>query len=168
MTTPAPITVRPATPGDVPFILGVITELAHYERLAHLLEVTPERLHDALFGPRPQAEALVACSGDWPIGYSFFWSTWSTFLGRPGIWIEDLAVTAAWRRRGAGTALLRAVAALAVERGCARLEWSVLDWNAPALALYQALGAEAQAEWTTQRVTGDALLRLARGGAGDG
>jgi GNAT superfamily N-acetyltransferase len=154
--------IQPATVADVPAILDFIRKLAKYEKLSHQVKATQSQLRRRLFGPHPAAEAIVARLGKKPVGYALFFTTFSTFAGRPGIWLEDLFVLPAHRRAGIGRALLRSIAAIAIKRKCARLEWSVLDWNAPAIKLYRKLGAKAMDDWTTQRVTGDALVRLAR------
>jgi GNAT superfamily N-acetyltransferase len=154
--------IQPATVADVPAILDFIRKLAKYEKLSHQVKATQSQLRQHLFGPHPAAEAIVARLGKKPVGYALFFTTFSTFAGRPGIWLEDLFVLPAHRRAGIGRALLRSIAAIAIKRKCARLEWSVLDWNAPAIKLYRKLGAKAMDDWTTQRVTGDALVRLAR------
>ncbi|WP_399678775.1 GNAT family N-acetyltransferase [Xenophilus sp.] len=167
MTSPA-FTLRPATPQDVPAIVGMIRELAEFERLEHLMEATPERLAAQLFGERPAAEAMVAVADDVAdgaaAGYALFFPTFSTFLARPGLWLEDLYVRPAWRSRGLGRALLARVAALAAERDCGRLEWSVLDWNRRAIALYEGMGATVMPDWRICRVTGERLAALAAGG----
>jgi GNAT superfamily N-acetyltransferase len=154
--------IQPATVADVPAILDFIRKLAKYEKLSHQVKATQSQLRQHLFGPHPAAEAIVARLGKKPVGYALFFTTFSTFAGRPGIWLEDLFVLPAHRRAGIGRALLRSIATIAIKRKCARLEWSVLDWNAPAIKLYRKLGAKAMDDWTTQRVTGDALVRLAR------
>jgi GNAT superfamily N-acetyltransferase len=154
--------IQPATVADVPAILDFIRKLAKYEKLSHQVKATQSQFRQHLFGPHPAAEAIVARLGKKPVAYALFFTTFSTFAGRPGIWLEDLFVLPAHRRAGIGRALLRSVAAIALKRKCARLEWSVLDWNAPAIKLYRKLGTEAMDDWTTQRVTGQALVRLAR------
>ena len=155
--------VRPATPADVPAIVGLIRALAEYERLAHGVVLDEGRLREHLFGPRPFCEALVAEDGGATVGFALFFHNYSTFLGRPGLYLEDVFVLPEYRGRGHGKALLRAVAGRAVERGCGRLEWSVLDWNTPAIRFYEALGAAPMTEWTTMRLTGEALTRVAGG-----
>jgi GNAT superfamily N-acetyltransferase len=129
--------------------------------LSHEVTATESELCEHLFGSRPAAEAIVAKVGGKAVGFALFFTTFSTFAGRRGIWLEDLFVVSENRRSGIGRALLRAVAAIAVERKCGRLEWSVLDWNEPAIKLYRRLGAKAMDDWTTQRMTGEALARLA-------
>ena len=153
--------IRPATPADVPVLLDFIEQLAEYERLRHACQATREALEATLFGPRPYAEALIAEDETGPVGFALFFHNYSTFLAKPGLYLEDLFVAPAARGAGHGKALLRALAQLAVERGCGRLDWSVLDWNDPAIAFYKSLGAEPQAEWTVFRLTGEALRRCA-------
>jgi GNAT superfamily N-acetyltransferase len=150
-----------ATERDVPVILRLIKGLADYEKLAHEVVATEAGLRASLFGSRRVAEVLIGYAGSEPIGFAVFFHNYSTFLGRPGIYLEDLFVLPEWRRRGLGTRLLRRIAQIAVERGCGRLEWSVLDWNEPAINFYKKLGARAMHEWTVFRVTGEALTDLA-------
>jgi GNAT superfamily N-acetyltransferase len=161
MTDLPNLIIQPATEADVPAILDFIRKLAEYEKLSHEVTTTESELREHLFGSRPAAEAIVAKVGGKAVGFALFFMTFSTFAGRPGIWLEDLFVVSENRRSGIGRALLRAVAAIAVERKCGRLEWSVLDWNEPAIRLYRRLGAKAMGDWTTQRMTGEALARLA-------
>lgn len=162
------LTIRPAAAADAATILGFIRELAEFERLAHEVVATEELLREHLFGPaRRGAEAVIAEVGGAPVGYALFFHSFSTFLGRPGIYLEDLYVRPAHRSQGHGQRLLAHLARLAVERGCGRLEWSVLDWNARALSFYRRLGAEPLSEWTVQRLTGEALHRLAGAATGD-
>lgn len=160
----APVISR-ARPEDIPALLEMFGELADYEHLAHELRATEPRLREALFGSRPVAEALIAGHPDTgePIGYAVFFTTFSTFLATPGIWLEDLFVRPAHRRFGVGRALLAAVAAELRARGGERLEWSALDWNEPALDFYCGLGAQAMGEWVAHRLVGDDLARLAAG-----
>ena len=153
--------IRAARPADVPVILRFARELAAFEREPDAVEATEPMLHDALFGAHPAAEALIAVLDDEPVGFALFYHSFSTWTGRRGIWLDDLYVTADARSAGVGAALLGAVAGIAVDRGCARFEWWVLDWNTPAIDFYRARGAVGQDEWTVQRVSGDALLRLA-------
>ena len=155
--------IRPATPADVGTLLALIRGLAEYERLEDQLEVTTERLATALFGERPVAEAVLAEAEDQVVGFALFFTNFSTFLGLPGLYLEDLYVRPEFRGRGHGTALLRHLARLARDRGCGRFEWSVLDWNEPAQRFYQAHGASILPDWRICRVTGEALQRL--GGA---
>jgi len=151
--------IRPATPADVSVILDFIQQLADYEKLRDACQATEEALAATLFGPRPYAEALIAEDATGPVGFALFFHNYSTFLAKPGIYLEDLFVIPTARGAGHGKALLQALAKLAVERGCGRLDWSVLDWNAPSIAFYRSLGAEPQEEWTIFRLTGDALLQ---------
>lgn len=153
--------IRPAEPRDVPTIVGLIRELAEYERLLHEAQATPDDLHTALFGSRPAAEALVADTAGSLVGFALFFASFSTFVGKPGIYLEDIYVQPAHRGQGIGKALLRRIASLVVERGYGRLEWSVLDWNEPALAFYRSLGSTPMSDWTVHRLTGEALERLA-------
>lgn len=153
--------IRAARPHDLDTIIGFIKELAAYERLAHEVVLEPEELARHLFGNQPRAEVLIAELNGQPAGFALFFHNFSTFLGKPGLYLEDLYVRPDARGAGLGKALLARLEALALERGCGRLEWWVLDWNEPALAFYRALGAEAMSDWTVQRLTGDALARLA-------
>ncbi len=153
--------IRPATPADVPTILRFVRELAAFEREPDAVEATEAMLADALFGPTPAAEAIIADGADGPLGFALFFHNFSTWKGRRGLYLEDLYVTPDARGQGVGAALLRHLAGLALDRGCARFEWSVLDWNEGALRFYRTLGAVGQEEWTVQRVDGDALTRLA-------
>jgi GNAT superfamily N-acetyltransferase len=151
--------IRPATPADVPSIARLIRGLAEYERLPQWVE--EDRVRDHLFGPRPFAEVLVAEDSGEVVGFALFFHNYSTFRCRPGLYLEDLFVTPEARGRGHGKALLLALARLAVERDCARLEWQVLNWNEPALGFYRSLGAAPLDDWTTYRLTGDALTQAA-------
>lgn len=155
------VTVRPAVAIDVPVILRFVRELAVYEREPDAVRATEPMLTDALFGDRPAAEAIIAETGGEPVGFALFFHNFSTWEGRRGLYLEDLYVTPGARGSGAGKALLRACARIAVARGCARFEWAVLDWNQPAIDFYRAMGAVGMDEWTVQRVSGDALARLA-------
>ena len=159
--SPTPFAIRSAGRDDVPVIHGMIRALAEYEQLMHLCVATEADLADALFGPRPAAEVLLASLNDDPAGFALFFHNFSTFLGQRGLWLEDLFVLPAFRRRGAAQALLRALARIAVERGCGRFEWAVLDWNRPAIEFYRALGATVLPDWRIVRVVGPALLALA-------
>jgi GNAT superfamily N-acetyltransferase len=163
-TPSAPARLRPAAPADAAALVGLIGELAAFERLGHLMQVTPERLATHLFGPRPAAEAVIAERDGRAVGFALFFTNFSTFLGRPGLYLEDLYVQPAERSRGTGRALLEHLGALAVERGCGRFEWSVLDWNADAIRFYERMGAALLPEWRICRVTGDALQAFARRG----
>jgi GNAT superfamily N-acetyltransferase len=149
--------LRAAEPRDVPAIVALIGELAEFEKLTHLLQVTPQGLHPHLFGERPAAEAVVAEVDDRVVGFALFFTNFSTFLGKPGLYLEDLYVQPAHRGRGIGAALLKHLAALARQRDCGRFEWSVLDWNVDAIRIYQRMGATLLPEWRICRVTGDAL-----------
>lgn len=153
--------IRPATPADVALILRLVRELAEFEREPDAVVATEEMLEKALFGDRPAAEALIAELDGTPVGFALFFQNFSTWTGRPGIYLEDLYVTPAARGAGIGTALLRHLAGLALTRGCGRFEWAVLDWNQPAIDFYRAMGAVGMDEWRVQRVAGDALAALA-------
>ena len=155
------VAIRPARTGDVATILRFIRELAAYEREPDAVEATEPMLEAALFGASPAAEVLMAERDGATIGFALFFHTFSTWTGRRGLWLEDLYVTPEARGSGAGAALLKALAGIAIDRDCPRLEWTVLDWNTPAIEFYRAKGARPQDEWTTQRVTGAALLALA-------
>lgn len=187
---PAHFSLRPAEPRDVPAIVGLIRELADFERLGHLVQATAEKLHPQLFGSRPAAQAMVAeVTVDGPaagpsngaeagaagtagqaagavsspevVGFALFFTNFSTFLAQPGLYLEDLYVQPAHRGAGIGRAFLVELAALAVERGCGRFEWSVLDWNQPAIGFYRGMGATVMPEWRICRVAGDSLGALA-------
>ena len=153
--------IRPAHPEDLSTIADLIVKLARYERLEHEVSMRPSDLAAHLFGSPRYAEVLLAEDRDSVVGFALFFHNYSTFLGRPGIYLEDLFVLPDHRRRGWGRALLAAVARVAVERGCGRFEWAVLHWNEPAIAFYRALGAIRLEEWQTFRMTGLALTRLA-------
>jgi GNAT superfamily N-acetyltransferase len=155
------VEIRGATEDDVPLILSLIRELAEYERLSHEVVATEETLRDSLFGERRVAETLLAYLGDDPAGFALFFHTFSTFLGRPGIYLEDLYVRPEFRSAGVGRTLLVRIAGLAKERGCGRLEWAVLDWNEPAISFYKRIGASPVSGWTVYRLTGEALEELA-------
>jgi GNAT superfamily N-acetyltransferase len=153
--------IRPATPDDTPVICRLIRDLAEYERLSHRVAFEENQVRRYLFGPRPYAEVLLAEEADTAVGYALFFHSYSTFRGRPSLYLEDLFVRPEQRGKGHGKALLRAVARLALERDCCRLEWSVLDWNEPAIRFYRALGAVPLDGWTAYRLTDDALVRVA-------
>ena len=153
--------IRPATPADVPAIAQLIRDLAEYERLAHAVTFDESKLREYLFGPRPYCEVLIAEDGGEVVGFALFFHNYSTFRGQPGIYLEDLFVKPEHRGRGHGKALLAALARLAVQRDCARLDWVVLDWNEPSINFYKALGALPLDDWTGYRLAGDALLKLA-------
>ena len=152
--------IRPAVAADVPVILEFIKKLAAYEKLSHEMVASEELLTETLFGARRTAEVAIGYFEDKPVGFVLFFHNYSTFLGRPGIYIEDLFVEESDRGRGFGRALLLYVARLAKERRCGRLEWSVLDWNEPAIGFYKKLGAVPMSEWTVFRVTGETLDKL--------
>lgn len=155
------ISTRPATGADVPVILDLIRCLAEYEKLSHEVTATEDALRATLFGERRAAEVLIGCVDGQPAGFAVFFQNYSTFLARPGMYLEDLFVRPEHRGRGLGKALITAVARLAVERGCGRYEWTVLDWNTPAIDFYRSLGAQMMSDWRIMRVTGDALRELA-------
>ncbi|HET9468708.1 MAG TPA: GNAT family N-acetyltransferase [Vicinamibacterales bacterium] len=157
----ANISIRPATPEDVPLILTFIHELATYEKLAHEVVATERDMHEALFGERPVIEAVIASLDNEPVGYALCFSTFSTFLGKPGLYLEDLYVRPAARGFGVGRKLLEHLARVTVDRGWGRLEWSVLDWNEPSIAFYKKMGATPMDEWTIFRLTGKNLESLA-------
>lgn len=146
---------------DVPVIVALVKALADYEKLADQAVATEADLKRWLFGERPAAEVVIAWAGAEPIGFALFFHNFSTFLGRPGLYLEDLFVKAEWRGRGIGRRLLSHLAAIAVERGCGRFEWAVLDWNEPAIAFYRRMGAVVLEDWRVCRVTGEALATLA-------
>lgn len=157
-----PIRIRPATADDAPLVVDLIHGLAEYERLAHECIADEARVRATLFGDRPEAEVVIAELDGRPAGFALFFHNYSTFLARRGLYLEDLFVYPDLRGHGIGRALLAHLARLAVERGCGRLEWSVLDWNEPAIRFYRSLGAVPMEEWTVYRVTGEALAKLAR------
>ena len=152
-----------ATPDDVPLILDLIRELAEYEHEPDAAQATAEQIAAALFGEHPAAEAVIARLDGEPVGWALWFQNFSTWTGKPGLWLEDLLVRPQYRGQGVGKALLVFLARLCVERDYGRFEWSVLDWNTPAVDFYQAIGAEPMSEWTTQRMTGESLRRLADG-----
>jgi len=153
--------IRPAVPSDVPAIARLIRALAEYEKLSNTVVLDEARLHEHLFGPRPYAEVLIAEDGGQVVGFALFFHNYSTFLGKPGIYLEDLFVLPEFRGRGHGKALLVELAKAAVARDCGRVEWSVLNWNTPAIEFYKSLGARALDEWTVYRLTGAELQNLA-------
>jgi GNAT superfamily N-acetyltransferase len=155
------VTIRPATEQDVPTILGFIRALAEYEHLEHEVVATEDSLRRTLFGPRAYAEVVFACVGDEPLGFALFFHNYSTFLGKPGIYLEDLFVRPQARGRGLGKRLLTWLAQTTVARDCGRLEWAVLDWNEPSINFYKGLGAVHKHEWQIFRLTGEALTALA-------
>lgn len=162
MNTPTH-TLRAATPADVPAIVGLIRELADFEHLTHLCVVTPELLQPQLFGPRPPAEAVVGEVGGQVVAFALFFTNFSTFLAKPGLYLEDLYVQPAHRGSGLGKALLQHLAALAVQRDYGRFEWCVLDWNENAIAFYKKMGATLMPDWRLCRATGPALQAIAAG-----
>jgi GNAT superfamily N-acetyltransferase len=152
--------IRSAIPSDIPIIARLIRALAEYEKLSHEVILREEDLHQHLFGDKRYAEVVLAEDGGQVVGMALFFHNYSTFLARPGLYLEDLFVLPQYRGKGHGKALLSHLAKLAVERGCGRFEWAVLDWNTPAIEFYEALGARPQTEWTTFRLTDEALTRL--------
>lgn len=153
--------IRDAMPEDVSAILGFIRELAEYEKLSHEAVASEADIHTALFGERPVAEAILGIEDIEPVGFALYFYNFSTFVGKPGLYLEDLFVSPAYRGKGYGKALLVHLAQRAVVRGCGRFEWSVLDWNEPSIRFYESLGARAMSDWTVYRVDGDALTSLA-------
>jgi GNAT superfamily N-acetyltransferase len=158
----ANVVLRAATVDDAALLLSLIRALAEYEKLAHECVATEASLREHLFGPRPYAEAIIAEADGQPAGFALFFHNYSTFVGKPGIYLEDLFVKPEYRGLGIGKRLLVEVARLGVERGCGRYEWTVLDWNEPAIRFYESLGAEMKREWIIHRVSGEALSRLAQ------
>ena len=153
--------IRPATIGDVPIILQLIRDLATYERAPNEVTATEKQLVDVLFGEKPAAEVLLAFEDETPAGFAVFFHNFSTWLGRPGLYLEDLFVRPEHRGKGYGRALLVDLAKIARERGCGRMEWAVLDWNEPAIEFYRKLGAKPMDEWTVFRLTRDGIAKLA-------
>ncbi|MGD9833118.1 MAG: N-acetyltransferase family protein [Piscinibacter sp.] len=160
MTSATDFVLRAAEPRDVPAIVGLIRELAEFEKLSHLVQVTPETLHPHLFGDKPVVEALVAEAGGAVVAFALFFTNFSTFLSRPGLYLEDLYVQPALRGSGIGQALLARLGSIAVDRGYGRFEWSVLDWNQNAIRFYEKMGASVLPDWRICRITGDALKRF--------
>jgi GNAT superfamily N-acetyltransferase len=158
----AVVTIRPATADEAGLILQFIRDLAKYEHLEHEVVATEDTLRERLFGPRQYAEVVFACLDGEPVGFALFFHNFSTFLGQPGIYLEDLYVRPEARRHGVGRRLLAWLAVTAIERGCGRLEWSVLDWNEPSIRFYRNLGAIAMDAWRIFRLTGPALTQLAQ------
>ena len=158
---PSAFEIRAVRPDDVPAVHAMIGALAAYEKLAHLHVATEADLADALFGPSPAAEVLIAYKDGVPAAFALFFHNFSTFLGRRGLWLEDLFVQPEYRRQGCARALIRALAGIARDRGCGRFEWAVLDWNAPAIEFYQSLGATVLPDWRIVRVVGGALEAMA-------
>ena len=157
----ADVRIEAARPEDVALLLELIRALAEYERMSDQVVATEARLLETLFGDRPVAEAVIAWLGAQPVGFALWFYNYSTFLGRSGLYLEDLFVKPEHRGGGVGRALLRHLAQVALAKGCGRMEWSVLDWNEPAIRFYRSLGAQAMDEWTVYRLTGDAITRLA-------
>ena len=156
-TPDTPFAIRAAEPRDLAPIVRLIGRLAEFEHLEHLMQATPEKLAPHLFGPRPAAEALVVDSGEQVVGFALFFTNFSTFLAKPGLYLEDLFVEPELRGRGIGQALLTRLAELAAERGCGRFEWSVLDWNVNAIRFYERMGATVMPDWRICRIAGDTL-----------
>ena len=155
------LSIRPATADDVPLIRALIAELAEYERMADAAVATDEGLREQLFGAQPGAEVLIGEVDGEPAGFALFFHNFSTFLGKRGLYLEDLFVRPAFRGAGLGKHLMAALARIAVQRGCGRFEWSVLDWNEPSIGFYRSIGAVGMDEWTVQRLEGEALHALA-------
>lgn len=153
-------TIREARPGDEALILALIKGIAEYEKLSHEVVATEELLQKNLFGPSPAAECLLGYEGETPVGFALFFHNFSTFTGKPGLYLEDLFVYPEYRGKGYGKALLTRLASIAVDRDCGRMEWAVLDWNTPAIDFYKSLGAKLMEGWTINRVAGEALVRL--------
>jgi len=162
---PSDIRIESARPRDVPQLLTLIRALAEFEKLSHLVVGTEDQLHEELFGARPVIESVLAREGEQALGFALFFHNFSTFLTRRGLYLEDLFVVPEARGRGIGKALIRHGARLAVQRGCGRYEWSVLDWNTPAIEFYKSIGADLLPDWRICRMTGDALSRFAGGDA---
>ena len=161
MLQPVGFSIRPATRDDVPTIMAFIRALAEFENLTDEVTATEDELSEELFGAMPRAEVLLACENGKPVGFALFFHNFSTFLSRTGLYVEDLFVLPEYRGKGYGRALMLQLAKTARERGCGRFEWTVLDWNQPAIDFYRSLGAEPMSQWIIQRVTGDALVKLA-------
>ena len=162
------ISIRPARRADVPLVLDFVRELAEYEHLSSEVVATAADFERALFADPAAAYAVIASDGAAPVGFALYFFNFSTFLGRPGLYLEDLYVRPAARGRGIGRALLAHLAGIALARGCGRLEWAVLDWNEPAIGFYRSLEARPNADWTTYRLSGEALARLAASERGAG
>jgi GNAT superfamily N-acetyltransferase len=154
------LTIRPASPEDAPILLGMIRELADYERLTHEVVATERELRKSLFGSRSSTSALMGYEGTEPVAYAVYFHNFSTFLGRTGLYLEDLFVRPPYRRRGYGRQMLSELARIALKEGCGRFEWTVLAWNEPAIRFYESLGAQVLPDWRVCRVTGDALKNL--------
>lgn len=162
MAQSSDLDIRPAEPADIPLVLALIRGLAEYEKLAHEVVATEEKLEASLFGDRPVAEALIARYKGSPAGFALYFHNFSTFLAQPGLYLEDLFVKPEYRGHGIGRAMLIFLARLAVKRGCGRFEWAVLDWNRPARDFYESLGARPMSDWIIHRVSGEDLIRLAQ------
>jgi GNAT superfamily N-acetyltransferase len=162
MTLDTTFAIRPATPADVTHIQSMIVELAVFEKLEHLVVATEEKLHEGLFGAHPACEAIVGEADGEVVTFALFFHNFSTFLTKRGLYLEDLYVRQSHRGKGYGSRMLKHLARVAVERGCGRFEWSVLDWNAPAIGLYKSMGAEVLPDWRICRVAGESLDALAR------
>ena len=160
--SPGRLTIADAAPGDAPLVLSLIRELAEYEKLAVDVRATEDDIRATLFGESPQAFARIACWEGEPAGFALFFHNYSTFVGRHGLYVEDVFVREAFRGLGIGKALLADLARIALSRGCARMEWAVLDWNEPAIGFYRSLGAAPMSEWTVFRLDGEDLARLAQ------
>ena len=158
-------TIRPATEADIPTILNLIKDLAEYEREPQAVVATPAELRAVLFGPKPAAEVVLALEGGEAVGFAVYFYNFSTWLGRPGLYLEDLFVRPADRGKGYGRALLEKLAQIAHERDCGRMEWAVLDWNEPAIEFYKKLGAQPMKEWTVFRLTREEIKELAKAGS---
>ena len=156
----APIRIERATEGDIPIVLQMIRDLAEYERMLPDVVATEAGLREALFSAKPDAEVIIACDGDEPAGFALFFHNFSTFVGRRGLYLEDLFVKPAFRGQGIGKRLLVELARMAIARGCGRFEWAVLDWNEPAIGFYEALGAKRLLDWQICRLDAAALARL--------
>jgi len=155
-------TIQPVVANEIPMLLELIRELARFERLEHEVEATPDSLKESLFGPQPVAGALFARYGEEHAGYALYFFTFSSFVGRAGIWLEDIYVRPAYRQRGLGRALIKAVAQIGVERNCGRFEWTALNWNTHALDFYRRLGANSMSDWILLRMNAEALRSLAK------
>lgn len=165
--SPSSFDIRPARREDLGTVIAMVRDLAEYERLTHVCVAAESDFEAALFGPRPAAEVLIAWKGGEPAAFALFLHNFSTFLGRRGLWLEDLFVRLEFRRQGCAGALLRALARIAVERDCGRFEWAVLDWNTDAIGFYQALGASVLPDWRIVRTAGPTLTALATRGSGE-